>query len=55
VSVGYGEQRFGPGNVGGGFGVGAADANEQLAFLFGERSEGIFLAARHEHSPESKD
>src|SRR5215207_1102013 len=50
-AIGHGQQGFGPGDMGSGFSVGAADANEQLALLLGERSERVFLAARHGSSP----
>lgn len=49
-TIGHGQKCLGPSDVGSGLGVGAADANEQLAFVVGERSEGIFVAARHRHS-----
>jgi hypothetical protein len=47
LSRGHCQQRFGSGDLRGGFGVGAADATEEFAFFFSEWSERVFLATRY--------
>src|SRR5262245_58809250 len=48
--LGHGEQGLGWGDLSSRGGAGTTEAGERLLLVFGERAEGVFLAAGHDAS-----